>query len=205
MKKKTKYIGYIRVSTNKQDESNQRLAILDYARDNNIKVDDFISVQISSKRSPKDRKIDQIWEKLKSGDFLIITELSRLGRSLGQIITIVDHLVKEKINLIALKENINLRGEQDIQTKVMITMFGLFADIERDLISQRTKQGLLVAKLRGRLPGRPKGSFGKSKLDGKEKEIKALLDKKVTKSSIAKIVGSSRTALFHFIKSRNLE
>ncbi len=77
--------------------------------------------------------------KLKSGDTLIVTELSRLGRSLGQIITIIDRLVKEQINLIALKENIQLKGERDIQAKVMITMFGLFADIERDLISQRTK------------------------------------------------------------------
>lgn len=205
MEQKPKNIAYIRVSTHKQDEASQRLAILNYARDKKINIDDFISVQVSSRKSTNKRKIDQLWEKLKPEDTLIVSELSRLGRSLGQIITIVDRLVKENINFVALKEDIRINGKQNIQTKVMITMFALFADIERDLISQRTKQGLLVAKLRGRLPGRPKGAFGDSMLNGKEKEIKALLDKGVSKSSIAKIIGSSRTTLFHFIKSRELD
>lgn len=203
--KKNRYFGYIRVSTEKQDQKNQKLAIHDYARDNDIKITEFINVQISSKKSPKERKIDQIWEKLKSEDTLIVTELSRLGRSLGQIITIVDRLLERNIKFISLKEKIFLTdGEQDIQSKVTIAMFGLFADIEQDFISQRTKQGLMLAKLRGKLPGRPKGTLGKSKLDGKEKEIKNLLDLGVSKSSIAKILGASRSTLFHFIQSRKL-
>ena len=87
----------------------------------------------------------------------------------------------------------------------MITMFSLFAEIEHDLISQRTKQGLLTAKAKGKKLGRPKGSLGKSKLDGKEKEIKKLLSKKVSKASIAKIMEISYTALCSFIKNRKLE
>jgi DNA invertase Pin-like site-specific DNA recombinase len=91
-----------------------------------------------------------------------------------------------------------------MQTKVMIALFGLFAEVERDLISERTKEGLAGARAKGRLLGRPKGSRGSSKLDGKEEEIRMLLEKQVSKASIAKIVGVSRTALHHFIRTRKL-
>ena len=102
-------------------------------------------------------------------------------------------------------ENIRFEGKQDLQTKVMIALFGLFAEVERDLISQRTKEGLAAARAKGRLLGRPKGALGKSKLDGKEEEIRMLLEKTVSKASIAKIVGVSRTALHHFIRTRKLD
>jgi DNA invertase Pin-like site-specific DNA recombinase len=95
-------------------------------------------------------------------------------------------------------------GKQDLQTKVMIALFGLFAEVERDLISERTKEGLAAARARGRLLGRPKGSLGSSKLDGKEGEIRLLLEKEVSKRSIAKIVGVSATALRHFVRTRKL-
>ena len=91
-----------------------------------------------------------------------------------------------------------------MQTKVMIALFGLFAEVERDLISERTKEGLAAARARGRLLGRPKGSLGTSKLDGKEGEIRMLLEKEVSKASIAKIVGVSSTNLRHFIRTRKL-
>ena len=92
-----------------------------------------------------------------------------------------------------------------MQTKVMIALFGLFAEVERDLISERTKEGLAAARARGRLLGRPKGSLGTSKLDGKEGEIRMLLEKEVSKASIAKIVGVSSTNLRHFIRTRKLD
>jgi DNA invertase Pin-like site-specific DNA recombinase len=99
---------------------------------------------------------------------------------------------------------IRFEGKQDMQTKVMIALFGLFAEVERNLISQRTKEGLAAARAKGRLLGRPKGALGKSKLDGKEEEIRVLLEKSVSKASIAKIVGVSRTAVHHFIRTREL-
>jgi DNA invertase Pin-like site-specific DNA recombinase len=200
-----KIVAYLRVSTNKQDLDNQRLAILDYAQKQGMKINRFLESQASSGKSTKDRKIDQLLQELEVRDTLIVSELSRLGRSLGQIIQIVDGLIKKRIKFIAVKENISFDGKQDIQTKVMIAMFGLFAEIERDLISQRTKEALAAAKAKGRILGRPKGSLGKSKLDGREEEIKLLLSKTVSKSSIAKIMDISRTALYGFIKSRNLE
>jgi DNA invertase Pin-like site-specific DNA recombinase len=107
-----------------------------------------------------------------------------------------------RILFVAVKEGIRFEGKQDLQTKVMIALFGLFAEVERDLISERTKEGLAAARVKGRLLGRPKGALGKSKLDGKEAEIRLLLEKKVSKASIAKIVEVSRTALVHFIQTR---
>ena len=116
----------------------------------------------------------------------------------------VDHMIRNQIRLVAIKEGIELSGKQDIQTKVMVTMFSLFAEIERDLISERTKEGIAAARSRGKVIGRPKGALGKSKLDGKEEDIRLLLGKEVGITSIAKIMGVSRTALRHFIRTRKL-
>ena len=138
-------------------------------------------------------------------DLMLVSELSRLGRSVGQIIQVVDSLVKNHIRFVAIKENIQLNGQQqDIQSKVMVTMFGLFAEIERDLISERTREGLAAARAKGNLPGRPKGSHGRSRLDGKEAEIRVLIGKQVSKTSIAKIMDVSRSTVLHFIRSRAL-
>lgn len=198
-----KIIAYLRVSTTGQDLNNQRLAILDYAHKNQLQIDQFIQVQSSSRKSMKERNIEQLFSTVKSGDLVLVSELSRLGRSVGQIIQLIDELIKLKVRFIAIKENIQLNGKQDIQTKMMITMFGLFAEIERDLISERTREGLQAAKSKGKTLGRPKG-IGKSKLDGKETEIKILLDKNIPKASIAKIMDVSRSNLLHFIDSRSL-
>lgn len=201
-----KNIGYIRVSKVDQQIDSQRLAILDYAHKNKIKIHEFIEINISSRKTPHERGIDALIQKLSPNDRLIVSELSRLGRSLGQIIHIVDQLIKKRVSFIAIRENIVINGQkQDIQTKVMVAMFGLFAEIERDLISERTKEGLEAARAKGKLLGRPKGTLGKSRLDGKEDEIKNLLEKKVSKASISKIYEISRPALLSFIKTRKLE
>ena len=136
-------------------------------------------------------------------DQLVVTELSRLGRSLGQIVAILDALAKEPVSFIAIKENIRVEGK-DIQTKVMTTLFALFAGLERDLISERTREGLARARSTGKKLGRPKGSLGVSRLDGKEDEIRRFLRLGVSKSAIAKITGVSRQTLYHFIGTRGL-
>jgi DNA invertase Pin-like site-specific DNA recombinase len=199
-----KTVAYLRVSKDTQDVKNQKLAILEFAQREKIEVNDYVEITVSSRKSTKERKIDLLLEKLETGDMLIVSELSRMGRSVGEIITTVDTLVKRKIRFIAVKENIRLNGSQDIQTKVMVTMFGLFAEIERDLISMRTKEGLAAAKASGKKLGRRKGALGKSKLDGREDEIKRLLDLDVSKASIAKITGVDRSTLYNFIRSRGL-
>jgi len=199
-----KTIAYLRVSTGGQELSNQRLAILDYAQHHHLHIDKFLEVQASSRKSNKERGIDGLFADMHAGDLMLVSELSRLGRSVGQVIQIVDDLLKHQIRLVAIKENIHLDGKQDIQSKVMVTMFGLFAEIERDLISERTREGLVAARAKGIVLGRPKGSHGSSRLDGKETEIKMLLGKKVSKASIAKIMDVSRSALLYFINSREL-
>jgi DNA invertase Pin-like site-specific DNA recombinase len=200
-----KTLAYLRVSTGSQDVAKQKFAILDYAQQQGISIDEFIEAQISSRQTMEKRGIDDVLKHLGAGDRLIVSELSRLGRSLGQIIYIVDTLVKRNIRFVAIKETIRFEGKQTMQTKVMVALFGLFAEVERDLISERTREGLIAAKAKGKLLGRPRGSLGRSKLDGKELEIQTLLDKKVSKASIAKIMGISRTALYSFIRTRGLD
>lgn len=198
-----KNVAYLRVFTFGQELNNQRLAILDYAHKNNLQISKFIESQFSSRKSVKERNLDQLFSNINSGDLVLVSELSRLGRSVGQIIQLIDELIKLKVRFIAIKENIQLNGKQDIQSKMMVTMFGLFAEIERDLISERTREGLQNARDKGKILGRPKG-IGKSRLDGKEAEIKVLLDKSIPKASIAKIMDVSRSNLLHFIDSRGL-
>ena len=125
-------IAYIRVSTDNQDLKNQKLEILEYASRNDMKIDEWMEIKISSRKTMKERLIDQLLENLEEGDCLIVAELSRLGRSVGQIITIMDELVKKRVKTIIIKQNMVINGKNDIQTKTMITMFSLFAEIERD-------------------------------------------------------------------------
>jgi DNA invertase Pin-like site-specific DNA recombinase len=195
-----KTVAYLRVSTGSQDLANQKLAVLDYARRERFAIDRFVEAQASSRKGRDQRRVEELLGELAAGDRLVVSELSRLG----QVIQLVDELVKRKVRFIAIKEAIRFEGKQDMQTKVMIALFGLFAEVERDLISERTKEGLAAARAQGRLLGRPKGSLGTSKLDGKEGEIRMLLEKQVSQASIAKIMGVSSTNLRHFIRTRKL-
>ena len=134
-----------------------------------------------------------------------MSELSRLGRSLGQIATVLDGFAKAGVAFIAIKENIRVEGKRDIQTKVMTTLFALFAEVERDLISERTREGLAKAKASGKTLGRPKGSLGVSRLDGKEDEIRQFIDLGVSRTAITKITGVSRSTLYNFMATRGLK
>lgn len=198
-------IAYLRVSTEGQDLDQQRLAILDYAQKHQIAIDEFVETQRSSQHATQRAELTQMIEALQAGDRLIVSELSRFGRSLGQILQIIDYLIQKEVRLVAIKEAIRFEGKQNLQTKAMIALFGLFAEIERDLIAERTKEGLAAAKARGKRLGRPKGARSKSKLDGKEGEIRSLLQKHVSKASIARIMDVSQTTLHHFIKTRKLQ
>ena len=155
-----KTVAYLRISTGSQDLANQKLAILDYARQKRFAIDRFVEAQASSRKGRDQTRIDELLGTLAVGDRLVVSELSRLGRSLGQVIQIVDDLVKRKVRFIAIKEAIRFEGKQDMQTKVMVALFGLFAEVERDLISERTKEGLAsrpcpgpVARPPERFPG----------------------------------------------------
>ncbi len=199
-----KTTAYLRVSTGGQDLDQQKLAILDYARRHRTPVADFVEVHGSAGSATQREQLFELIESLQPGDRLIVSELSRLGRSLNQILQIVDRLIGKGVRLVAIKESIRFEGKQNLQTKAMIALFGLFAEVERDLIAERTKEGLAAAKAKGKRLGRPKGALGKSKLDGKEEEIKGLLQKRVSKASIARIVDVSPMTLENFIRTRKL-
>ena len=200
-----KTVAYLRVSTRSQDLANQKPAILEFSQKRRFTVDEFIESRISSRNSPLERRIDEMLGTLEPGDRLLVSELSRLGRSLSQVIQIVETLVRRKIRFIAIKEAIEFDGKQDLQTKVMIALFGLFAKVERDLISERTKEGLAAAKAKGKRLGRPKGALGTSRLDGKEDDIRRFLELGVSKTAIAKLTGVSRTTLYSFMSTRGLK
>jgi len=199
-----KTVAYMRVSTDTQDVIHQRLAILEFARTERMAVDAFLEVQASSRRAGTMRQLDVLLGSLESGDALIVSELSRLGRSVGEIITLVDSLMQHQVRVFALKEGLRLTGRHDLQSRVTVTLFSLFAEIERELLSLRTKEALAAARAAGKRLGRPPGARGKSKLDGKEHEIQTLLELQVSKASIAKITGVDRSTLYHFIQSRQL-
>lgn len=202
--KPKKAIGYLRVSTSEQDTANQELAIRRHCESLGFAVDNFIHVTMSSRRTTQQRRIDELLESLSKGDVLVVAELSRLGRSVGQVINIVDGLLAAGVRFISIKENMDLNGSTDIQSKVMITVFSLLAELERELISMRTKEGLAKARAKGKLLGRPKGP-GKSALDDKRDEIENMLGLGVPKTTIAKAMGTHVNTLVHWIKTRNIK
>jgi DNA invertase Pin-like site-specific DNA recombinase len=180
------------------------LAVLKWANKERTTIDDWIEVQASSRKSSTARKIDQLLEVVEAGDTIVVAELSRLGRSVGQIAILVAELVERGIRLVCIKESISIDGDQDMQSKVMVTMFSLFAEIERDLISERTKEGLARARAAGKLLGRPKGP-GKSKLDGYEAEIQQKLKMGVPKNRIAADYKTTAGNLRHWLRQRGIE
>jgi len=192
-------IGYLRVSTNGQTVENQRLAIYDAGYQPN----EWYEVNASSRKSTGHRRIDELVAQLKPGDKVVVAELSRLGRSVGQIAILANDLIKAGAELHCLKEGIRLNGAMDIQTKMMVTMFSLFAEIERDLISERTKEGLNRAVSEGKKLGRPTGN-GKSKIDTRAGEVIAWAQQGVSTASIAKMLGVSWDAAAHWLESRGV-
>lgn len=169
--------GYIRVSTEKQTVQNQKHEILDYANKYNLGKVNFIEIEMSSRKSTKARKIDELLSTIQSGDILIVSELSRLARSLSQLFTIVNQLIDKNIKLIAIKQNMTLdkTNINDMQNKVMLTMFSLMSELERDFISARTKEALKARKEKGIQLGKPKGTIQSSMYDGDVDKISELV------------------------------
>jgi DNA invertase Pin-like site-specific DNA recombinase len=198
-------IAYLRVSTDTQDINKQRLEIHEYARKHDFKIKEFVEVEMSSRKDPQARRIEELTGKLKAGDILVVSELSRLGRSLVEVINLVNGLLKKKVRVIAIKQNLDLKSNHDMQTKILVTLFSLLAELERDIISERTKTALRALKAGGKTLGRKPGTLGKSKLDGKEDQIRELLKHRVAKSAIARILGTSRQNLINFMRSRRIK
>lgn len=160
-------VGYIRVSTDTQITSNQKNEILNYAHELHVKVDKFIDVTMSSRKNMRDRLIDELFISLSLGDMLIISELSRLGRSTQEVLQTIEKLMSIGVELHIIKQKmvINPNNKNDFVSKAMITLMSLFSELERDLISQRTTEALKARKAQGVVLGKPKGTTQKSKYD----------------------------------------
>ena len=193
--------GYIRTSTDKQNNENQHFEIEQFAKNNNITIDKWIEETISSRKSLDERKLGHLLKKIKQDDIIIASELSRLGRNILQIMSILNHCMNTGCKVWTIKDNYKLGN--DIQSKVLAFAFGLSAEIERNLISQRTKQSLDRLRAEGKHIGRTTGSKNKStKLTGKDNLIKTLLSQNIQKKQIAKMLKVNYTTLYKFIKEK---
>lgn len=191
-------VAYLRVSTEKQFLENQQEEIIRFAEKNGLNIDRWYMETVSGKVSTKERKLSGLLEKMKPGDSLIVTEISRLSRTLLEIMTILNSCIKKKVVLYSTKEGYVFQN--DINSKVLGFAFGLMAEIERNLISMRTKEALARRKQEGKHLGRRKGDMPKMKLlrENKRQLLKAHR-KGASYASLAREMGVSRTTMFRFL------
>lgn len=195
--------GYIRVSTDKQNVENQRFEIENYCKERGMIVGSWIEETISGTKKIDQRKLGKLLNKLRKDDILICAELSRLGRNMFMIMSILNYCMEKEIKVWTIKDNYRL-GD-DLTSKVLAFAFGLSAEIERNLISQRTKEALVKKRAEGIILGRPKGRKSSYyKLSGRENMIKELLNKGIPKIQIAKILNVHRNTLNKYMKENNI-
>jgi len=191
--------AYVRVSSDKQETENQKYEILKYANERKLGNVDFIEETVSGRKSWKERQLGKLVERIQKGDILIVTELSRLGRSMLEIMEILSILLRKGVEIHVVKSNQVLKD--DLQSKVFAMAFSIAAEIERELISQRTREALQRRKAEGKPLGRPKGSYS-SKLDRYREQIEELLSKGVSISSIAKIIEVPYSTVYSYVQRR---
>lgn len=192
--------GYIRVSTDKQTTENQRYEIEKFIKHQNIEINEWIIETISSRQDLQKRKLGKLIKRIKKGDMLITSELSRLGRDLLQIMGILNHCMNIGANIWTIKDNYRL--DAGIQGKILAFAFGLTAELERNLISQRTKEALAARRASGKILGRPYGTKSSYlKLSGKESIIQKLLANGESKTAIAKKLHVDRETVRNFINN----
>ena len=195
------YIAYIRVSSDKQTCSNQIYTIKEYTMFQNIKIDKWVEETISSKKSLEKRALGNLLNSLSSGDCVIITEVSRLARNLYELAGILQAAIKKDVKIISIKESYVFQN--DLQSKIMAYTFGLAAEIERDLISTRTRMSMEKLKMQNVKLGRPVGAKSKElKLSKNKKKIKELLENGISQAKIAKIMKVNPTTLCRFLKNQ---
>ncbi len=191
--------GYIRISTERQEGDNQRHRINEYAAKNGLKIDSWIEETISSRKN--DRAIYGLVGRLEENDLIIVTELSRLGRSsVSEIFGILKDIQNKKAGLFVIQESIKIDGgKMSVQAETLVFALSIASRLERDLISERTKAALAARKAQGVKLGRP---VGYSVLAGKETEIEKYLALGLNKTSIAKLLGVSRSTVYAYLEKK---
>lgn len=198
--------GYLRVSTEDQDENSQRRGVDEFAAKNGLKIDEYvIDHGLSGAKEFKVRSIGKMIKKLQKGDTVIASEISRIGRRLVLVLDFIKICSEKGIKFFTVKDRYSIADT--LQSKVILTVMGLCAEIERDLVRQRTKEGLARARAEGKVLGRPKGRKTdpeKHKLNNKEVLIRSLMEEGLAQRKIAAIVKVNRNTLAKFIKDRQL-
>jgi len=204
----SKNLAYIRASTQWQEIKKQRYEILAYAAREKIAVDGFIESALVSNGNSRQERIDELMTWLKSGDLLLVTELSLLGRSTGEVIILVDQLLTYGISLSIIKQNVHLnRASQDLATRAMVNLFDLLAGIEKDFISEQTRKALAAQKAEGVILGKPRGTIQNSIYDKDRDRIAQLLALGVSQRQIVeKHLGyGTSNSLNHYIRTRGMQ
>lgn len=191
--------GYIRVSTDRQTVENQRFEIKKWCRLNNFTIDGWIEESISGTQNYTKRKLGKLLENIRQDDTIICTELSRLGRNFFMIMEILNICIAKDCNIKTIKENFILKN--DIQSKILAFAFSLSAEIERQLISQRTKEALAARKAAGKKLGRAAGKRGglNKKCVAQSEKIDSLIKDGISKCRIAKLIGISAGTLYRYL------
>ena len=169
--------GYVRVSKMEQHLESQKSLIARFVVERKWVIDEWIEVEISSRKSVEKRRITELLDKVSHGDTVIVSELSRVGRSIKEVFEIIEELIKvKKCRLILVKQGLDLdpSNKNDMTNKILLTIFSMMAELERDFISERTKEGLRARKEQGIILGKPKGTIQKSMYDPNRKQIEEL-------------------------------
>ena len=196
--------GYCRVSTIEQDNGKFQNEILKYSNNNDLGKVVFVEEKISGRKNWKERELGTlITQKCKRGDTILVPELSRISRSISQTYEIITECQSRDITLHFLKQNLVIRKENDMTTKVMLSTFSMISEMEREFISIRTKESLSVKKNNGVKLGRPRGT-GKSRLDQYCEEIKSFRKNGSTKTWISEHYGVSTLTLSNWMKKHNI-
>ena len=191
--------GYCRCSTGKQTVSHQHYEVQKFAKENGVQIDEWVEETITSRKPLAKRRLGELLNNMKEHDILITPEISRIGRSLLEVMSILQTCLEKNCQIWTIKENYRLGA--DIQSKVLAFAFGLAAEIERNLISQRTKASLESLKKDGKKLGRPFGSKNKAlKLSKNRTKINNLLAKGLPKSQIARILGVDKMTMYRFLR-----
>lgn len=193
-------VGYVRVSTDKQDWERQKSDINNFAQKNKMLVNEFVNEVISSRK--KDREIFSLIDNLKSGDILIVTELSRLGRSMSEVNKISIQAREQGLKIMIASDSSFVKVIDDSPvSQLLVSMLAFTAQLERDYISERTKSALRQRKKDGVILGRPKGS---NVMKGKEEQLKKYLKMGINKSAISKLLEVSRGSLYKYLEENKL-
>ena len=192
--------GYIRVSSDKQTVENQRFEIIQFCLKNKIEIEKWIEETISGSKLPEKRRLGSLLDTIQDGDLIICSELSRLGRSLFMLMSILSRCMAIGAKIWTIKDGYRL-GD-DIQSKVLAFAFGLSAEIERDLISQRTREALARRKAEGKKLGRPYGQAVRLMLDDHKEEIRFMLSQGLSKAEIGRRFNTNRQTVRIFVNKR---